>query len=119
MNDIKTSTMIGQANELLGSAAEELCRPAEDVVPYLVCSHAYKAVKKYLAGFLRQNGIELHNSLPLDQLQKLCRDIDPRFASLDFGPMLQSAEDEKIWTNMGTATRFMEIATATRNLVTQ
>ncbi len=117
MNDVKTKSIIEQAEELYASAREELCRPEEDVVPYMVCSTAYKSVNKYLTGFLLRNDIELHNSISMDKLLKLCREIDPGFNNLDLSPMLESTDNDKIWTNMGTVNRFIELAAQTRGLV--
>lgn len=119
MNDLKTKSVLEQADELFHSATEELCRPEEDVVPYMVCSSAYKSVNKYLTGFLLQNDIEIHNSMSMDVLLKLCRDIDPRFKDLNLDPLLQNTEDEKVWTNMGTVRQFIDLATKTRMLVSR
>lgn len=117
MNDLKTKSTLEQADELFFSAKEELCRPEEDVVPYMVCHAAYKSVGKYLTGFLLKNDIEIHNSMSLEVLLKLCQDIEPRFKELNMDPLLQSTNNEKIWTNMGTVDTFMDIASQTRALV--
>ncbi len=117
MNDLKTKSMLEQADELFLSAKEELCRPEEDVVPYMVCNAAYKSVSKYLTGFLLKNDIEIHNSMSLDVLLKLCQDIDPRFKELNMEPLLQSTNNEKIWTNMAIVDQFMDLATQTRTLI--
>jgi len=117
MNDLKTKSTLEMAEELFQTATEELCRPEEDVVPYMVCSAAYKSVNKYLIAFLLKNDIEIHSTMSMEVLLKLCRDIDPRFKELNLDPMLQSTDDEKIWTNMGTVRKFIDIATQTRQLV--
>ena len=51
MFDQKIKTTMSQADALLDAANEELCRPEEDVVPYMVCNNAYKSVGKYLTGY--------------------------------------------------------------------
>ncbi len=117
MNDLKTKAALDQADELFSTAAEELYRPEEDVVPYMVCSTAYKSVGKYLTAFLLKNDIEIHNSMPMETLLKLCRDIDPRFGNLNLDPLLQPTENEKVWTNMRTVRQFIDLASQTRTLV--
>ena len=117
MFDAKIKTTLDQANELFDAAKEELCRPEEDVVPYMVCSNAYKSVNKYLTGFLMQNGIEIHNSLSMEKLLNLCRDIDPRFEDLSLRYMYNTKLREDVWVNMDTVRKFIDIATQTRKLV--
>jgi len=117
MIDQKVKTTMSQADELFNAAKEELCRPEEDVVPYLVCRNAYKSVDKYLTGYLMMNGLEIHNSIPLDRLLSMCTDVNNKFADLDLDPMLHTDETEDIWVSMDTVRKFIDLATQTRNLV--
>ena len=117
MFDQKINSTMSQADELFHAANEELCRPEEDVVPYMVCSNAYKSVSKYLTGYLMQNGIEIHNSMPLERLLNLCKDVNPKFDELDLDPLVHTPNPEDIWVDMETVNKFIELATQTRNLV--
>ncbi len=40
----------------LNEASNELYRPEEDVVSYLVCKNSQYAIENYLKGFLLKNG---------------------------------------------------------------
>ena len=117
MFDQKVKNTMDQAEELFNAAKEELCRPEEDVVPYLVCRNAYKSVDKYLTAYLMQNGIEIHNSLTLDRLQNMCSEVNPEFSGLDLQAMLHTRKPEDIWVNMETVRKFIDLATQTRLLV--
>ena len=117
MFDQKVKSTLDQADELFNAAKEELCRPEEDVVPYMVCKNAYKSVDKYLTGYLMQNGIEIHNSMPLDRLINLCRDVDPKFNDLNVDPLIHTRNPEDIWVSMETVRKFIDLATQTRNMV--
>ncbi len=88
MYDQKIKSTLDQAAELFDAAKEELCRPEEDVVPYMVCNNAYRSVTKYLNGYLLKNGIEIHHSMSLQVLLNLCRDVDPKFNDLDLSSMM-------------------------------
>ncbi len=117
MYDQKIQHTLDSADVHFNAAKEELCRPEEDVVPYMVCNNAYKAVGKYLTGFLLKNGIEIHNSMSLDVLLNLCRDVDPKFKDLHLSPLMHTAHPEDVWVNMHTVRKFIDLATQTRLMV--
>ncbi len=117
MFDQKVKNTVDQADELFNAAKEELCRPEEDVVPYLVCRNAYKSVDKYLTAYLMHHGIEIHNSMTIDKLQNMCAEVNPKFADLDLQAMLHTDDPEDIWVNMETVRKFIDLATQTRQLV--
>ena len=119
MLDNKTSNTLDQADKLYQSASEEYSRPEEDVVPYMVCRSAYKAVDKYLTAFLMKHGIEIHNSMSIDVLLELCRDLDTRFNDLTLDPLLTKSDNEDLWMNMDTVNDFYRLASETRKLVAE
>jgi hypothetical protein len=115
MYDIKT--IIEQGEEYYHSAQEELFKPEEDVVHYMVCRSAYKATHKFLTGFLMQKGTQINSKLSLEELLKMCRKINPKFNALKLDPFFHATEEEDVWMNLGTAKDFLGMATETRKLV--
>lgn len=119
MNDQKVKTILDQANDLIKLAQEELFKPEEDVVHYLVCRNAFKAVDKYLSGFLLDHGINIHSSTSLETLLTNCREIDSKFNYLNLEAMYSSGEDEDVWMDMGTTQEFLTLAQRIKKMVIQ
>lgn len=114
MTILDPKPILAEADVLLSTAKEELCRPDEDVVQYMVCKHAYKAIEKYMAGFLVKNGVRIHNSLSIPDLLNQCRTIDPKFKQLNLDPLTRAGDPEDLWMNMKTAKEFIHLAEQTR-----
>ena len=119
MHNQKVKITMDQADELFLTAQEELSRPEEDVVPYMVCRNAFKSVNKYLTGFLLKHGMEIHASMSLEVLLNQCREIDPRFNNLNLDPLYSTSEQEDVWMDMDTVKEFIGLATQTREMVGQ
>jgi HEPN domain-containing protein len=117
MNDLKSKSTLSEADEMLHTAEEELCRPEEDVVHYNVCKHAYKAIEKYMTGYLIQHGEHIQNSTSIKELLNSCRKIDPNFNNLDLNPVTDAEHADRLMINLHTAMEFIKIAKQTRNLV--
>lgn len=117
MNDIKSQSTLSEAEEMLNIAQEELCRPEEDVVHYNVCKHAYKAIEKYLTGFLINHGVHIQNSTSIKELLNQCRKIDSRFNDLNLNPLMDEDHADRLMINLHTALEFIKTAKQTRNLV--
>ena len=82
--------MEDRANELfedaikkLNEADQELCRPEEDVVSFLVCKNAQSAVENFLKGFLLQNGVDVSNYNSIDVLYDQCKAVNKNFEKID------------------------------------
>jgi len=120
-NDQIIKTTIKQADQHLFDAEEELCRPEEDVVPYMACRGAYKAVNHYLVGYLLKHGMEINASMSLDFLLDTCRAIEPQFAELNLDPLYNTNihEHDDVFMDMDTVKEFMGIASQTKILVKQ
>ncbi|MEN8124456.1 MAG: HEPN domain-containing protein [Bacteroidota bacterium] len=73
-----------KAREQLKIANEELFKPEEDVVTYLVCKNSQYAIENYLKGYLTQRGFETHDNETLEGLMKRCITIDAKFKNIDF-----------------------------------
>ncbi|TRX49856.1 hypothetical protein FNH22_26490 [Fulvivirga sp. M361] len=119
MYDQKVNTTFDQADELFRIAQEELCKPEEDVVPYMVCRNAFKSVNKYLTAFLLKHGMDIHASMSLEVLLDACRQIDPAFNELNLNLLYSTGEKEDVWMDMGTVNEYIALAKQTRQMVGQ
>ncbi|RLD30762.1 MAG: hypothetical protein DRI70_00240 [Bacteroidetes bacterium] len=77
------SKLFDDAIEKLNEASEELLKPEEDVVSYLVCKNAQHAIENFLKGFLLQNGIDVNNYKTIDSLYKQCESINKNFKEIN------------------------------------
>jgi HEPN domain-containing protein len=116
MNDLKSKSTLSEADEMLHTAEEELCRPEEDVVHYNVCKHAYKAIEKYMTAYLIEHGVHIQNSTSIKELLNQCRSIDPDFKELDINPVMDAEHVDRLMVNLRTALEFIKIAKQTRSL---
>lgn len=117
MNNLKSQNILEEADEMLQTAKEELCRPEEDVVHYMVCKHAYKAITKFMAGYLISQGQAVSHSSSISDLLEKCRNINPTFQKLNLDPLLRQGNPEDLWMNTHTAKEFIDLASKTRNMV--
>lgn len=117
MNDKKAQIMFNQANELFGLAKEELARPEEDVVCYLVCHNVFKAIEKYLSAFITLQGKEINASYSIEHLLRECRLIEPKFHELNLDALYKKDLNEDVYMDMSTVNHYMALAEQTRSLV--
>ena len=82
MND-KAKKLFDDAIEKLNEANEELFRPEEDIVSYVVCKNSQVAVENYLKGFLLQNGVDPSNFKTIDSLYEKCKSINKNFEKVN------------------------------------
>ena len=82
MND-KANKLFDDAIEKLNEANEELFRPEEDIVSYVVCKNSQFAVENYLKGFLLQNGVDPINFKTIDSLYEKCKSINKNFEKVN------------------------------------
>jgi hypothetical protein len=73
------------AKNKLKIANEELFKPEEDVVSYLVCKNSQYAIEAYLKGYLNHRGFETHDKETLEGLFERCRSLDPKFNKVEIG----------------------------------
>lgn len=120
-NELIFRNILDEANEFYSSAQEELCRPEEDVVPFMICKCAYKSVSRYLAAFLLQKGMEINDSTSLESLLNKCREIDSKFLELDLNTLFYGNAhlDEAAVADWDTMQEYLEVATRTRDLITK
>ena len=78
MND-KSKEHFEKAQKQLSDADQELYKPMEDVVSFLVCKNSRFAIENYLKGYLIQRGFETKSEETLDHLLKRCRLLNKKF----------------------------------------
>lgn len=78
-----STKLFNEAVKKLHEANEELCRPEEDVVSYLVCKNSQVAIENFLKGYLLSKGIDPQDYKNINNLYEQCVAINPRFGDLD------------------------------------
>lgn len=73
------------AENKLKIANEELFKPEEDVVSYLVCKNSQYAIEAYLKGYLNHRGFETHDKETLEGLFERCKSLDSKFGAIEIG----------------------------------
>lgn len=91
-NQIKSN--FEQADQHIKAAKSELNRPAEDVVPFMVCRSARYAITNYLKGFLLKNEIEFDEEASVETLREKCLAIDDKFKTFDLSAITFAKDDE-------------------------
>ena len=71
------------AQEKLKVAKQELFRPEEDMVTYLVCKNSQHAIENYLKGYLLKNGVDIEDCNTIDSLYNQCLIINKNFEKVD------------------------------------
>lgn len=91
-NQIKSKFDLGE--KYLEAAQSELNRPAEDVVPYMVCRSSRLSITYFLEGYLLQRGVKVDREVSAEALLEKCRAINSRFNSFDLD-MISFEMDEE------------------------
>ena len=73
------------AQDKLKNANEELFKPEEDVVSFLVCKNSQFAIEAYLKGYLNHRGFETHDEETLEGLYERCKSLDLKFDKIHLG----------------------------------
>ncbi len=79
----KDNNFFDHAIEKLNEANQELYRPEEDMVSFLVCKNSQYAIENYLKGYLLQQGVEPGNYKTIDVLFEECKKFDKNFEKVD------------------------------------
>ena len=105
-------TLFDEAAFKLNQANQELYRPEEDVVTYLVCQNAHIAIENYLKGFLMLNDIDTTNLNTVDALYEQCKSVNNKFEEVNLaGFNCTSQEAESRFCNASSkVSRCFEIA---------
>lgn len=79
----KVQELYNAAVRKLKEANDELCRPEEDVVAFMVCKNSQTAISNFLKGYLLQKGIQSSDDATIDQLYNQCKEINENFDKID------------------------------------
>ena len=115
--DHQVTVKFNEAEGLLDKAKEELCKPEEDVVPYVICKSAYQSVLDYLTSYLLYHNNPMPENTSIEDLLKNCRDMDGRFKELHLSPLYNPTQTEDVWMNIDAAKDFLTMAEKTRQIV--
>tara|TARA_R110000744_G_scaffold57021_1_gene120087 strand:+ start:517 stop:981 length:465 start_codon:yes stop_codon:yes gene_type:complete len=94
MDTDQFKTKFESADQFLEAAKGELNRPAEDVVPFMVCRSARKSISNYLKGFLITKGVEYNEEDTVEILLAKCQGIHGGFNDFDLSPLKFNSDDE-------------------------
>lgn len=72
-----------KAKEKLLEANEELFKPKEDVVTYMVCKNSQFAIENNLKGYLELRGYKTHENESIEGLLNRCISLNPKFNQID------------------------------------
>ena len=81
--EITANTLFDEAIKKLDQANQELYRPEEDVVAFLVCQNAHVAIENFLKGYLLLNNIDISNYDTIESLYEQCKTINKNFEDID------------------------------------
>ena len=77
------SNFFVNAAQKLNQANQELFKPEEDIVSYLVCKNSQYAIENYLRGYLLKNDIEHSQYKTIDSLYEQCKIINKNFKKVN------------------------------------
>lgn len=118
MENLQINMAFEKGEGLLRTAQEELCRPQEDVVPYMVYQKAKLATSEFLTSFLLHYGVDALSADP-EVLLNQCREINNHFYELNITPFIKVGKNDDVWINTESSRNFVLIAENTRALVLQ
>ncbi len=81
--ETKARVLFEEAQKKIEQANDELFKPEEDVVSYLVCKNAQIAIENYLKGYLFKNGIDPSSYKTIDSLYQECKSLNKNFEKVD------------------------------------
>ena len=79
MKDPKASEHFDKAAKDIRDANQELYKPEEDVVSFVVCNNSLGAIENYLKGYLASRGYTTSSEETIGQLMERCRMLDKNF----------------------------------------
>ena len=116
MNTNGIKTKFEQGDQFLELAQEELNRPAEDVVSYMVCRSVNKSISSYLMGFLLKNKMVFGEEETVHDLLKKCQQINSKFKRIDLSP-ITFTKDYEYSAEINQMEKGIDLATATKELI--
>ena len=89
----KANKLFDEAVEKLNEANEQLFKPKEDVVSYVVCKNSQYAIENYLKGFLMHHGIDPTEYKTVDMLYEQCVAINKKFEKINLSDFQCSSHE--------------------------
>lgn len=83
----KATKLFDDAAAKLNQAKDEIYKPKEDVVSFLVCKNSQFVIENYLKGYLFKNSINPDNYQTIDELHAKCKEINKRFEKIDLSAL--------------------------------
>ncbi len=83
MDDNRGNKLLVEAAQKLNQANQELYKPKEDIVSFLVCKNSQFAIENYLRGYLLKNDIEASEFKTIESLYKACLKINKAFKKVN------------------------------------
>lgn len=118
MDTIQIKSIFDQADQYLEAARNELGRPAEDIVPYMVCRNARNSLSGYLSGFLLVNGIKGDDAASPEILLSRCRSVSNKFRDFDLSAM-NFLNDEEYSASQSQMESCIDLAEKAKQLVSE
>lgn len=116
MDTNEINTKIEQGDQFLELAQKEMNRPAEDVVPYMVCRSVRKSIAYYLSGFLLKNEVKLNDEETVEVLLKKCQAINNTFNNIDLTP-ITFTKDYEYTAEINQLENCIDLATYIKELI--
>lgn len=79
----RANKLLVKAAQKLNQANQELYKPEEDIVSFLVCKNSQFAIENYLKGYLLKHGVEPSEFKTIDSLYKQCVVINKAFKKVN------------------------------------
>ncbi len=90
----KAKKIILSAQDRLNEAKQELLRPKEDIVSFLVCKNSQYAIENYLKGYLIKNGVDIEDCCSsVENLYNQCLVINKNFENVNLSDFLCKGEN--------------------------
>ena len=75
--------LYGKAVQKLKEANDELCRPEEDVVAFMVCKNSQLAISNFLRGYLLENDMAVDTDATIDEMYGKCKEFNANFEKIN------------------------------------
>ncbi|NCP45163.1 MAG: hypothetical protein COW67_08605 [Flavobacteriales bacterium CG18_big_fil_WC_8_21_14_2_50_32_9] len=89
----KATKLFDDAAAKLNQAKEEIFRPQEDLVSFVVCKNSQFAIENFLKGYLMNNNVDPSKYNTLDLLLSKCKKINKKFESISLSPLQCTSHD--------------------------
>ena len=97
-NDVRK--FFDDATAKLKEANQELNRPEEDVVSWLVCQNAQHAIENYLKGYLLKNNVDPSGFDSIESMYHECLKLNKEFEKVDLNDFTCTyAHDDMAYCN--------------------